>query len=113
MKTHLFFAILATVLYFYLRNSPPTPVQNVVAKPVEKTLRSQTIVVAAVPAYRDRWSTGPNAQTALATGPNAQTDLKSGPNAQTDFEPFPPSQQANWNPTPGYSIVSGANLRVR
>lgn len=113
MKLHLLLAILAAALYFYFRNSAPTaPVQNVAAKPADK-LTSQTIIIAAAPSYQDRWKTGLNAQTDLKTGPNAQTDLKTGPNAQTVFEPFAPSQQANWNQTPGYSIVSGAKLRVR
>lgn len=114
MKTSLLLAIFTAALYFYLRNSAPTPSQNVVARPADKIARSQTIVIAAVPSYHDRWSTGPNAQTNLKTGPNAQTDLKDGPNAQTEFEPFAPSQHAAWNQTaPGYSIVSGAKLRVR
>lgn len=112
MKLHLFFAILAAALYFYFRNSPPTPVQSVAARPPARTV-SHTIVVAAAPSYHDRWKMGPNAQTDLKTGPNAQTDLKIGPNAQTDFEPFAPGVQSTWNQTPGYSIVAGATLRVR
>jgi hypothetical protein len=114
MKLHLFLAILATALYVYLRNSPPTPLQNAAARPAQKTAAPNGIVIAAAPSYRDRWNTGPNAQTALQCGPNAQTDLKTGPNAQTEFEPFAPSQHAAWNQNPpGYSIVSGAKLRVR
>ncbi len=114
MKSSLLLAVLTAALYFYLRNSPPTPLQGAVARPADKVARSQTIIVAALPSYHDRWNTGPNAQTALATGPNAQTDLKDGPNAQTEFEPFAPSQHATWNQnSPGYSIVSGARLRVR
>jgi hypothetical protein len=113
MKLSLLLAILTAALYFYLRNSAPTPVQNVAARPADKIAASQTIVVATAPSYHDRWNTGPNAQTALKAGPNAQTDLKTGPNAQTDFETFAPSQHAAWNQTPGYSIVSGAKLRVR
>lgn len=111
MKTSIFFAILATALYFYLRTSAPIPVQKVVSKPVERTTRSQTIVVAAVQPYHDRWSAGPT----LASGPNAQTELKTGPNAQTDFEPFAPSEHAKWNQNqaPMYSNASGFRPRVR
>ena len=114
MKFSLFLAILAAAIFFYFRSSAPATAQNVAARPADKVARSQTIVVAAAPSYNDRWKTGPNAQTDLKTGPNAQTDLKMGPNAQTDFEPFAPSQHAAWNQnSPGYTIVSGAKLRVR
>jgi len=102
MKISLLFAILAAALYFYLRNSTPTPVQAVAGRPADKIAASQTIVIAAAPSYRDRWN----------TGPNAQTDLKTGPNAQTDFEPFAPTQQSTWKRTPGYTVVAG-KLRVR
>ena len=113
MKSSVFLALLIAGIFYYLRCTAHTaPVPKVVAQPVEQRV-SRTIVVAAAPSYRDRWKTGPNAQTDLSTCPTAQTNLKTGPNAQTDFEPFAPSQHATWNQTPGYSIVSGAKLRVK
>jgi hypothetical protein len=69
------------------------------------------VVVAPAPPSYNRWKTGPNAENDWKTGPTAQNDWKTGPNAQTNFEPFAPSEQANWNPTPGYTIVSGARFR--
>lgn len=58
------------------------------------------IVVASASSY-NRWK----------TGPTAQNDWKIGPNAQTQFEAFAPMEQADWNHSPGYSIVAGATLR--
>ena len=112
MKTSLLLTLLALATYFYLRNSAPVG-KTVAVPPSRSVVGTQAIIIAAAPSSYNRWKTGPNAQTDLKIGPNAQTDLKTGPNAQTEFEPFVPNQQATWNQTPGYTIVSGAKLRVR
>jgi hypothetical protein len=112
MKLPLLLTLLAVVAYFYLHNSAPAA-KTVAAPTSRNVVSAQAIIIAAAPSSYERWKTGPNAQTDLKTGPNAQTDLKTGPNAQTDFEPFAPNQQATWNQTPGYTIVSGLKQRVR
>jgi hypothetical protein len=112
MKTSLLLTALAVAAYFYLHNTAPAA-KVVAAPPSPKVAGAQAIIIAAAPSSYNRWKTGPNAQTDLKTGPNAQTDLRTGPNAQTDFEPFAPNQQATWNQTPGYTIVSGLRQKVR
>jgi hypothetical protein len=92
MKTLLLIALLAALVYYRCHSS--TPVSTAASDTIAHT---REIIVAPAPSYHDRWK----------TGPNAQTDLKTGPNAQVTFEPFLPNEQANWNPNPGYTIVSG------
>jgi hypothetical protein len=99
MEPPLLFAMLAVSTYFYFHNpASPTPAvgKPIAAQPSRNTV---PIIVAAASSY-NRWK----------TGPNAQTDLKTGPNAQTNFEPFAPNEQATWNQTPGYTIVSGRRM---
>ena len=102
MKTSLLVASLLALVYYYYHHDPviyaPATEKVVAARPI-----NTTIVIARAPSSYDRWK----------TGPNAQTDLKTGPNAQTDFLPFAPSEQANWNPTPGYTIMSSTRARLR
>jgi hypothetical protein len=112
MKLPFLLTLLAAAAYFYLHNSAPAA-KTVAIAPSRNTVSAQAIIIAAAPSSYNRWKTGPNAQTDLKTGSNAQTDLKTGPNAQTDFEPFAPNQQATWNQTPGYTIVSGLRQKVR
>ena len=108
MKQPLLLATLAVSTYVYFHNSPASAVgKTTSAQPSSNTGQNWTIVAA--PSY-NQWKTGPNAQTDLKAGPNAQTDLKTGPNAQTDFEPFAQNEQATWNQTPGYTIVSGRRI---
>jgi hypothetical protein len=102
MKTSLLLTALAVAAYFYLHNTAPAA-KVVAAPPSPKVAGAQAIIIAAAPSSYNRWK----------TGPNAQTDLRTGPNAQTDFEPFAPNQQATWNQTPGYTIVSGLRQKVR
>ncbi len=101
MKTPLLLALLLGLTYFYFQHPDSLKTENQAPSP-RPILATQTVIVAA-PSYDDRWK----------TGPNAQTDLKTGPNAQNDFAPFAPSEQANWNQTPGYTIVSAHNARIR
>jgi len=101
MKTSLLVALLLGLVYYYYHHDPvicAPATEKVAARPI-----NTTIVIARAPSSYDRWK----------TGPNAQTDLKTGPNAQTDFLPFAPSEQANWNPTPGYTIMSSTRARLR
>jgi hypothetical protein len=105
MKQPLLLAVLLAVsTYFYLHNSasPTSAVgKTTSAPPSGNTVAVPTVTIVAAPSSYNRWK----------TGPNAQTDLKTGPNAQTDFEPFAPNEQATWNQTPGYTIVSGLRMR--
>jgi len=101
MKTPLLIALLVGLVYYYYHHDP------VIAAPANDKLAEArpihtAIAIARAPSSYDRWK----------TGPNAQTDLKTGPNAQTDFLPFAPSEQASWNPTPGYTIVSSSHMRT-
>jgi hypothetical protein len=111
MKQPLFLSILAVLTYFYFHNSVSPA--NKKTEPVQAnrtTVAAQSLIIApAQPSY-NRWKTGPIAQNDWKTGPTAQTDWKIGPNAQTDFEPFAPNEQATWNQTPGYTIMSGARI---
>lgn len=107
MKTPLLVALLLGLVYYYYHDSATTFTLEGRHVPATAHADSQVhasapIVIAAVPSYSERWK----------TGPNAQTDLKTGPNAQTDFAPFPPSEQATWNETCGYTIVSAPRLRI-
>jgi hypothetical protein len=101
MKTPLLITLLLGLVYYYYHHDPviaaPAAEKAVAVRPI-----NTMVAIAHAPSSYDRWK----------TGPNAQTDLKTGPNAQTDFLPFAPSEQANWNPTPGYTIVSSPNVRV-
>lgn len=104
MKTVFLLALLAACFYYYFQNPAPprsAVAETAAAQTVQKSLSAPAIVIAPAPSYAERWR----------TGPTAQTDLKTGPNAQVEFAPFAPSEQANWNQTPGYTIVSGVSLR--
>jgi hypothetical protein len=102
MKIFLLFALLAGSLYYYQGSPKPaataTDAVNTVSQSASNRVAAKEIVVVPAPSYRDRWKT-------------ACTDLKTGPNAQVTFEPFLPNEQANWNQTPGYTIVAGAGVR--
>jgi hypothetical protein len=103
MKQPLLLALLAVATYFYFHNSasPTSAVGNTIsAEPASNTIAAQAVTMLAAPSSYNRWK----------TGPNAQTDWKTGPNAQTDFEPFAPNEQATWNQTPGYTIISGRGI---
>ncbi len=104
MKTLLLLTLLAAAIYYHQGSPKPvsTASNAVVAQPTSDRVVAKEIVVAPAPSYSDRWK----------TGPNAFTDLKTGPNAQVTFEPFAPSEQATWNQTPGYTIISGSGIRV-
>jgi hypothetical protein len=99
MKKPLLLAALAVSTYFYFHNSASSTsaVGKTIAAQPSNTVAGQNWTIVAAPSSYDRWK----------TGPNAQTDLATGPNAQTGFEPFAPNEQATWNQTPGYTIVSG------
>ena len=113
MKQALVLALLAVSTYFHFRGSAsPTPGDGKISS-TRHTVAAQTFIIAPAPSSYDRWKTGPDAQTDLKTGPTAQTNLKMGPNAQTDFEPFAPNEQATWNQTPSWTIVSGIRLGGR
>lgn len=113
MKQPFLIGLLAVATFFYFYNSSPNSsaaekapgLAKASAQPAaplpEPHFAPAAPVIASLPSYSERWK----------TGPNAQTDLKAGPNAQTDFEPFAPSEQANWNNTPGYSVISGVTVR--
>ncbi|MGH8093860.1 MAG: hypothetical protein ACREIF_10345 [Chthoniobacterales bacterium] len=104
MKQPLLLVILAVLTYVYFRqpDAPTSPQEKTdPAAQNGKAVASQTVIIAPAPPYYDRWK----------TGPTAQNDWKTGPNAQTNFEPFAPSEQAAWNQTPGYTIVSGGRIR--
>ena len=89
MKQPLVLALLAVSTFFYFHNSAsPT---SAVGKTISAQPSSNTVVVGAQSSY-NRWKTGPN--------------------AQTEFEPFAPSEQANWNLHPGYTIVGGGRFRL-
>ena len=112
MKTSLLLALLAGLLYYHFQSStPPTPAveKSISAPPARPAAAGQAVIIASAPSSYNRWACS---YERWKTGPNAQTDLKTGPNAQTDFEPFAPSEQAAWNQTPGYTIVSGRTPRV-
>ncbi|MGI8438524.1 MAG: hypothetical protein ACR2NX_16745 [Chthoniobacterales bacterium] len=102
MKKFVLPMILGVCLYGYLTDPRNSASANTApaAAPV-RVARHVNVIVAPSPSYASRWK----------TGPTAQNDWKTGPNAQTDFEPFAPSEQANWNNNPGYTIVSGAMIR--
>jgi hypothetical protein len=101
MKTLLLLVVLAASIYYYHGSAQPaSTVRDTAAQPAANRVVAKEIIVAPAPSSRDRWK----------TGPNAYTDLKTGPNAQVTFEPFAPSEQATWNQTPGYTIVSGAGI---
>lgn len=101
MKTPLLLALLLGSTYFYFQSPDALSTKSQAPTP-RPILAAQTVIVTA-PSYEERWK----------TGPSAQTDLKTGPNAQTEFAPFAPSEHANWNQTPGYTIVSARNIRIR
>ena len=88
VKDLLLVTLLAVSVYYYhdSRKSSSTA-RHTVAPPVQSRAVANEIVVAPAPSSHDRWKTGPN--------------------AQVTFEPFLPNEQANWNPNPGYTIVSG------
>jgi hypothetical protein len=102
MKTLALLALLAASIYYYY-SSPgaASTVADATSQPAQNRVVAREIIVAPAPSSHDRWK----------TGPNAFTDLKTGPNAQVTFEPFLPDEQANWNLTPGYTIVSGVTIR--
>jgi hypothetical protein len=100
MKTSLLLAFLAALVYYH--RDPVKPVAKAhETHAAPSPIAPKQIVVAPAPSYADRWK----------SGPSAFTDLKTGPNAQVHFEPFLPDEQANWNPNPGYTIVSGARIQ--
>jgi hypothetical protein len=104
MRQLLLLSILAVLTYFYFNNpvAPASAVEkNYSAQPSRNTVAAQSLIIAPAPPSYNRWK----------TGPTAQNNWKTGPNAQTDFEPFAPNEQATWNQTPGYTIVSGAGIR--
>ncbi len=105
MKNPVILALLAVVACLYFRNSatPPAPTAQKpeAPKPAPTTeVAPHAITVAPASPY-SRWK----------IGPMAQNDWKIGPNAQTDFEPFAPLEQADWNKSSGYTIVSGVHIR--
>jgi hypothetical protein len=100
MKTSLLLAVLAASIYYYHGSSKPVwTARDTATQPAANHVLGNKIIVAPAPSYSDRWK-------------NACTDLKSGPNAQVTFEPFLPDEQATWNQTPVYTIVSGARIRL-
>ncbi|MEO7166992.1 MAG: hypothetical protein ABI787_08035 [Spartobacteria bacterium] len=104
MKTFLLFSVMVGLICYYFGGSAPHSnlAKNDLLKPVTRAVAPAPVpVIAAAPASYERWK----------TGPTAQNDWKTGPNAQTRFEPFAPSEHANWNQTPGYTIVSGGRVR--
>ena len=102
MKTSFLVALLVALIYFYHGPAKSTSTaKDTGAQPAASPVGVRQIVVAPAPSYADRWK----------TGANAFADLKTGPNAQVEFAPFMPDEQTNWNQTPGYTIVSGVNLR--
>jgi hypothetical protein len=104
MKQAFVFALLAVSTYFHFHgsNSPTSGDGKTNSTRPDSHAVAQTWTVVPAPSSY-RWK----------TGPNAQTDLKTGPNAQTDFEPFAPNEQATWNQTPSWTIVSGIRLGRR
>jgi hypothetical protein len=104
MKQAIVLALLAVSTYFYFRGAAlPTSDDWKTSSKLRTPVAAPTFTVVPAPSSYDRWK----------TGPNAQTDLKTGPNAQTDFEPFAPNEQATWNQTPSWTIVSGIRTRFR
>jgi hypothetical protein len=106
MKKACLLLVLAVLTYVYFNQAPFTPPPE--RPPVDSTPASrlatapvEAIVVAPTPSYQARWK----------YGLTAQNDWKTGINAQTEFEPFAPGEQATWNQTPGYTIVSGVRFR--
>ena len=100
MKQPLLLFVLAGLTFIYFFN--PVALNSPVVKTASAEPRRNTVVVIApAPPSYNQWK----------TGPTAQNDWKTGPNAQTNFEPFAPNEQATWNQTPGYTIVSGARIR--
>lgn len=88
----LFILAVATFAYFYQPPSAAREQAESDSAPARRTnVAPPEVIVARAPSSYDRWKTGPN--------------------AQTDFEPFAPSEQANWNQNPGYTIIAGAGLR--
>lgn len=104
MRQLLLLLLLAIATYAYFTDSGSR--DSGLAKPdstrlSRRTITPQELIIVPAPSSYDRWK----------TGPTAQNDWKTGPNAQTNFEPFAPSEQASWNQTSGYTIVSGAKIR--
>ena len=94
MKQPLLLFILAVATFVYFRHSPSAATEqaeSASAQARRTNVAPQEVIVARGPSSYDRWKTGPN--------------------AQTDFEPFAPSEQANWNQNPGYTIIAGAGLK--
>ncbi len=94
MKQPLLLFILAVATFAYFYQSPSVAseqAENDSPQSSRRNVAPHEVVVVRAPSSYDRWKTGPN--------------------AQTDFEPFAPSEQANWNQNPGYTIVAGAGLR--
>jgi hypothetical protein len=88
----LFILALATFAYFYQSPSVARKqAENDSLQSSRSSVASHEVIVARSPSSYNRWKTGPN--------------------AQTEFEPFAPSEQANWNQSPGYTIVAGAGIR--
>ena len=97
MRQPLLLALLAIATFFYFHNGTSTtspqnaaathPTSSHPATPTAEKPAPVIVVAAARSTYEGRWKTGPN--------------------AQTDFEPFLPSEQAHWNDTPGYTVISG------
>jgi hypothetical protein len=101
--------LLAALIAYYFQYTPPKPQKAAVAPAPRPAPVSQTVIIASAPSAYNRWMPSPDR---WKCGPNAQTNLRVGPNAQTDFAEFAPSEQANWNPNPGYTMVSGSMPRV-
>ena len=104
MKPPLLLCILALLTFIYFYNPEAKHSETAKAAPAQPavhTVAAPRPVVAFAPSSYERWK----------SGTTAQNDWKIGPNAQTAFEPFAPSEQANWNPNPGYSIIAGTRVR--
>ena len=103
MKSLLLLTLLAAAIYFHNGSSKrAATATDTGAQPASDPVVAREIVVAPAPSYSDRWK----------TGPSAFTPLKTGPDAQVHWDPFLPSEHATWNQTPGYTIVSGARIRL-
>ncbi|MDQ6623758.1 MAG: hypothetical protein M3Y86_09795 [Verrucomicrobiota bacterium] len=101
MKKLILVALVTLTAFVYFNSSSKAAKAVVSKNPIGRRPIAAAIVVASNSSYSDRWR----------TGANAQTDLQTGANAQTSFEPFAPLEQANWNQTPGYTIIAGRHVK--
>lgn len=94
--------IVSTVIYLHnLSAQSGSALKNQIVGNARSQVAVPEPIIAPGPATYSRWK----------TGPTAQNDWKTGPNAQTNFEPFSPNEQADWNQSSGYTIISGARIR--